>query len=172
MCCGWSAVTLRPCALTLSPSHPCSPCPQELFHSSGLGGPAANVYWFDAGNNTFWAPKETLIAVRWGAHACLCVRVLMCARAANEGAATRGKSQSHQLCLVAGGRCGSGCVGMHAPCQPERPARCTPPPSPCSFLLFAWAESNRLQVGQAAPWLCSARTPGDLVGMCGLSCEV
>ena len=37
---------------------------QELLHSTGLGGKAADVYWFDAGNNTFWAPKETLIAVR------------------------------------------------------------------------------------------------------------
>lgn len=36
---------------------------QELLHSTGLGGKAADVYWFDAGNNTFWAPKETLIAI-------------------------------------------------------------------------------------------------------------
>ncbi|PSC72652.1 light harvesting complex A [Micractinium conductrix] len=36
---------------------------QELLHKTGLGGAAANVYWFDAGNNTFWAPKETLIAI-------------------------------------------------------------------------------------------------------------
>ncbi|EFN58607.1 hypothetical protein CHLNCDRAFT_50418 [Chlorella variabilis] len=36
---------------------------QELLHKTGLGGKAADVYWFDAGNNTFWAPKETLIAI-------------------------------------------------------------------------------------------------------------
>ena len=47
------------CWSILPPNHP-----QELLHKTGLGGAAANVYWFDAGNNTFWAPKETLIAIR------------------------------------------------------------------------------------------------------------
>lgn len=38
-------------------------CLQELLHSTGLGGKAADVYWFDAGNNTFWAPKVRTVAV-------------------------------------------------------------------------------------------------------------
>lgn len=52
--------TQRDHHLTCRPAAPL----QELLHSTGLGGKAADVYWFDAGNNEFWAPKETLIAIR------------------------------------------------------------------------------------------------------------
>lgn len=58
-CCSLTALACWPTCL-----------PQELLHKTGLGGRAADVNWFDAGNNTFWAPKETLIAIR-----CVCHQV-------------------------------------------------------------------------------------------------
>lgn len=62
-----SSRLLKPYAKNCGAFPACTdPSPQELLHSTGLGGSAANVYWFDAGNNTFWAPKETLIGIRWG----------------------------------------------------------------------------------------------------------
>lgn len=52
-----------PCLPTRPAPLPLARLSQELLHKTGLGGKAADVYWFDAGNNTFWAPKETLIAI-------------------------------------------------------------------------------------------------------------
>lgn len=35
----------------------------DLFHSVGLGGPAAQVPWFEAGKYEYFAPPSTLFAV-------------------------------------------------------------------------------------------------------------
>lgn len=105
--------------------------PQELLHSAHAGGKAADVYWFDAGNNTFWAPKETLIAIRCGPG-------LACAGAA----AVKGTAAEERARRACSRRALCGMPPRPPTCPPARPSHAPPWRS---FLLFGWAECNRAQ---------------------------
>ena len=78
--------------------------PQELLHSTHLGGKAADVYWFDAGNNTFWAPKVRL---------CGALQATLPSPGRQQRAGTEGIQRAPDARPAAGVCSGHAAVGQH-----------------------------------------------------------